>query len=252
MKYEQVPGATKRTMNEKTLSEIDFYRIREEVAGFCVTQEGKQSLLEREPLTSSKKIEFYKNAGREWVTYYSCTHRSPVSFWEPISGLNAIIKTDGASLNLEQVKALGQFTIAVKNIKANIALHTDDLELKLLPEQAALLPDGTETEKKIFRIITTDGELRDLPEIVQIRKVIAGLNAKIKNIMQGYTSDQKLAGVLESTVPVLRGGRQVLAVKASQQNTRFLRLPRLCTLSRRKRLFAVTSLYKRNTSFRWL
>ena len=218
MKYEQVPGATKLTMNEKTLSEIDFYRIREEVAGFCVTQEGKQSLLEREPLTSSKKIEFYKNAGREWVTYYSCTHRSPVSFWEPISGLNAIIKTDGASLNLEQVKALGQFTLAVKNIKANIALHTDDLELKLLPEQAALLPDGTETEKKIFRIITTDGELRDLPEIVQIRKVIAGLNAKIKNIMQGYTSDQKLAGVLESTVPVLRGGRQVLAVKASQQN----------------------------------
>ena len=205
-------------MNRKTLTEIDYYRIRDEVAGFCVTNEGKQSLIEREPLTKTKDIEFYKNASREWCSYYSCTHRVPVSFWEPIQGLNAIIKTDGASLNMEQVKALGQFTLAVKKVRENIATHTDDLQLKILPAQASLLPDGNETEKKIFRIITPDGELRDLPEIVQIRKAIASLNAKLKNIMQSYTSDQKLAGVLESTVPVLRGDRQVLAVKASQQN----------------------------------
>ena len=205
-------------MDKKTLTEIDFYRIRDEVAGFCVTKEGKQSLSEREPLTKSKEIEFYKNASREWCSYYSCTHRVPVSFWEPIQGLNSIIKTSGASLNLEQVKALGQFTIAVKKVRENIAAHTDDLQLKVLPSQSALLPEGTETEKKIFRIITPDGELRDLPEIVQIRRAIASLNARLKNIMQSYTSDQKLAGVLESSVPVLRGGRQVLAVKANQQN----------------------------------
>ena len=36
--------------------------------------------------------------------------------------------------------------------------------------------------------------------------------------MQGFTSDQKLADVLQSNVPVLRNGRQVLAVKASLQN----------------------------------
>ena len=205
-------------MDKKTLSEIDFYRIRDEVAGFCVTIEGKQSLSQREPLTKAKEIEFYKNASREWCTYYACTHRVPVSFWEPIQGLNSIIKTSGASLNLEQVKALGQFTLAVKKVRENIAAHTEDLQLKVLPSQSALLPDGSETEKKIFRIITPDGELRDLPEIVQIRRAIANLNARLKNIMQSYTSDQKLAGVLESSVPVLRGGRQVLAVKANQQN----------------------------------
>ena len=157
-------------------------------------------------------------ASREWCSYYACTHRVPVSFWEPVQGLNSIIKTSGASLNLEQVKALGQFTIAVKKVRENIAAHTDDLQLKVLPSQSALLPDEKETEKKIFRIITPDGELRDLPEIVQIRRAIASLNARLKNIMQSYTSDQKLAGVLESSVPVLRGGRQVLAVKANQQN----------------------------------
>lgn len=205
-------------MNGKTLNEIDFYRIRTEVAGFCITQEGKQSLLCREPLTDTKEIEFLKNASREWENYYSCVHKTPVLFWEPIQNLFPIIRTDGASLNLEQVKALGQFVLSVKNVKKCVQLHADDLQLKILSSKVSSLPDETETEKQIFRVITTDGELRDLPEMVQIRKAIASLNAKLKNIMQSYTSDQKLSGVLESTVPVLRGDRQVLAVKASQQN----------------------------------
>ena len=119
---------------------------------------------------------------------------------------------------LEQVKALGQFVLSVNNLKQCVTLHADDLELKNLSEQVQKLPDFTETEKLIFHIITPDGQLRDLPEIAAIRKQIASLNAKIKTILHQYTTDQKFAGVLESSVPVLRNGRQVLAVKASLQN----------------------------------
>ncbi|MCQ2592522.1 MAG: Smr/MutS family protein [Treponema sp.] len=205
-------------MNRKTLTEIDFYRIRDEVAGFCISEEGKKSFLEREPFKDSKKISFYKNASREWASYFACTHNYPISRWEPIHPLFSIIKTNGASLSLEQVYALGQFCLSVKKVRDSVNHHYVDLHLNVLKNQIDLLPDGTEAEKLIFRVITQDGELRDLPEIVAIRKAIASLNGKIKNIMQTYTSDQKLAGVLESTVPVLRNGRQVLAVKASQQN----------------------------------
>lgn len=205
-------------MNTNTLTEIDFYRIREEVAGFCVSEEGKKSLLEREPLTNQKEIEKLKNLSREWTVFNSVSKSSPFSGWEPIHPLFAIIKTNGASLTLEQVRYLGQFTKNVAKVKEVIANHEVNLELKLLPSECAKMPDGNETERKIYRIITPDGEMRDLPEIVAIRKQIANLNQKIKQIMQQFTSDQKLSGILESTVPVLRNGRQVLAVKASQQN----------------------------------
>ena len=139
-------------------------------------------------------------------------------FWEPVENLINIIKARGTSLTLEQVKALGQFVLSVKSVKQAIEIHKDELELKLLAQQSQLIPDMAETEKLIFHVITPDGQLRDLPEIAAIRKQIASLNAKIKKIFQQYTSDQKLAGVLESTVPVLRNGRQALAVKASLQN----------------------------------
>ena len=205
-------------MNKSALQEIDFYRVRDQVAAYCTTQEAKELFLQREPLTEQKQIELLKNLSREWAKYLSVSRKNPVLFWEPVAPLFDVIKAKGTSLVLEQVKSLGDFVQSVNNIKQCITLHADDLELKNLLEQTQKLPDFTETEKLIFHIITPDGQMRDLPEIAAIRKQIASLNTKIKTILRHYTTDQKLAGVLESSVPVLRNGRQVLAVKASLQN----------------------------------
>ncbi len=206
-------------MNSKALQEIDFYRLRDEVAGFCITQEGKDSFLKREPLTRLEDYEKLKNISREWTSYMSACSKNPLLCWEPVFEVINIIKTRGTRLSLEQVKALGQFVLSVQSVCKGIRVHTVELGLVKLPEQTALLPDLCEPEHKIFRIISTDGELRDLPEIASIRKQIAALHAKIKTILHAYVTDQKLAGVLESDVPVLRNGREVLAVKASRQNS---------------------------------
>jgi len=205
-------------MNTKTLQEIDYYRLREEIAGYCVSAEGRQKLLEREPLRKSEEIENLKNLSREWSVFFSAGRANPVSAWEPVHPLLAVIKARGAALSLEQVHYLGQFVTSINSVKKAVQLHADELSLKLLAEQVAALPDISDMEKKIFRIITPDGEMRELPEIVSIRKQIASLNAKIRTVMQSFTSDQKLNDVLQSNVPVLRNGRQVLAVKASLQN----------------------------------
>lgn len=205
-------------MDSKTLTEIDFYTIQKEISNYCITEEGVKSFLADEPSVDSKKIEFLKNCSRQWQSILSAKHKSLFSSWNPIKNLFPIIKTSGAALQLEQVHALGQFCISVKKVKEVLKNCEVDLKIQNLCEEAQKIPDLAETEKLIFRIITADGEIRDLPEISAIRKEIANLNSKIKNIMKQYTSDSKLANVLESNVPVLRNGRQVLAVKASQQN----------------------------------
>ena len=205
-------------MNQKTLQEIDYFRIREEIAGYCLSAEGREKLMAREPLRKSEEIEKLKNLSREWSRFFSAGPSNPVKAWEPVGNLLPIIKTRGASLTLEQVHYLGQFVSSINSVKKSIQLHAQELSLKLLGEQVSQLPDISAMEKKIFRIITPDGEMRELPEITAIRKQIASLNAKIKTVMQTFTSDQKLSDVLQSNVPVLRNGRQVLAVKASLQN----------------------------------
>ena len=211
-------GESRTTMNTKTLNEIDYFRLREEIAGYCVSVEGREKLLAREPFKKTEEIEKLKNLSREWSVFFSAGRTNPVSAWEPVHPLLSIIKARGASLTLEQVHYLGQFVTSLNSVKKAIQLHADQLSLKLLPAQVAELPNISDMEKKIFRIITPDGELRELPEITAIRRQIASLNAKIRTIMQGFTSDQKLNDVLQSNLPVLRNGRQVLAVKASLQN----------------------------------
>lgn len=205
-------------MNKKTLTQIDYYRIRDEIAEYCVSQEGKQNILEREPFKDIEEIEKNKNLSREWEKYFSKIHSNPLFGWENIKNLLPIIKMNGSSLTLEQVNNLGHFILSVNNVKKAIENHKIELELTLLPEQIYQIPDLQDAEKKIFRVISTDGQMKELPEIVDIRKQIASLNSKIKTIMQGFTSNSKFQGVLESQVPVLRNGRQVLAVKASLQN----------------------------------
>ena len=205
-------------MDIKTLTEIDYFRIREQVADYCVSAEGRGLLLERLPSTKTEEIENWKNLSREWSLCHHTSKGGVLKGWEACGPLIPIIKTNGAALTLEQLKALGQLVLSVQGIKKYLSVHGDELELKCLTQEAEKIPDFTETENKIFRVITTDGELRDLPEITAIRKQIASLHSKIKAIMQGFISDQKYASILESTVPVLRGEHQVLAVKASLQN----------------------------------
>ena len=89
-------------MNKQALQEIDYYRVRDEVASYCVTQEAKDSFLQREPFTESKQIENLKNLSREWSKYLSASRKNPLLFWEPVASLFDVIKARGTSLVLEQ------------------------------------------------------------------------------------------------------------------------------------------------------
>ncbi len=55
-------------MHRKTLEQLDYYRIRENIAGYCVSEEGKAAILKREPLTQEKldEISFLKTLSSQW------------------------------------------------------------------------------------------------------------------------------------------------------------------------------------------
>ncbi len=202
----------------KTLEQIDYYTIRDAVADCAISEEGKNFLLRREPYHDAEKIEHLKEISREWEKFMSRTNSLPFSPWEPVYPLMPIIHATGSALTLQQLYALGQFCNAVKKVSESVKLKETELDFKYLPEETAKLFDLSDASRIIFRIITQDGELRDLPEIAAIRKQIADLNNKIKVIMHRYCTDNKLSDILESNVPVLKNGRQVLAVRAGQQN----------------------------------
>ena len=204
-------------MDKKTLTELDFYRIRDEIAGFCVSEEGAYMLSHLEPLSKSDEIEARKNLSREWFTYIHTARNNALNSWQPVFPVFKMISVQGAAVSLEQLHSVFQFCVAVKNVTDAVLNAEEELNLKSLASLVRSIPDISIVYGEINRIMTSDGQLRDLPELRAIRAKIAELNAKIKSILRSFTSGTKYADILESAVPVLKNGRQVLAVKSNRR-----------------------------------
>lgn len=204
-------------MDKKTLTELDFYRIRDIISGFCVAEESRFILTRLEPYSEKEEIEKQKNLGREWLKYLNTTRPSALSGWNPIFNIIKSLKVQGISLSLSSFYDLGNFCKCVEKAKQAISSCENELELKNLSECVKSIPNLDVVREEIFSIITNDGEMRDLPSLREIRSKIANLNAKIKGVMHSFISNTKFADVLESNVPVLKAGRQVLAVKSNRR-----------------------------------
>ncbi len=205
-------------MDKKTLTELDYYRIRDTIAGYCVSQEGTGFLKTREPYTNSADIEKLKQYGRQWFIYLQSTRQPALSSWPEIAEIIPILKTEGATLSQEQLYALALFCISVKKVTGALDSAEKELKVQQISAAAKSMPLLDKPYAEISRVLDTNGTLKDLPELRVIRAAIAGYRRDIANLMHKYTSDQSLSSVLESNVPAYRADRQVLAVHANRRN----------------------------------
>ena len=205
-------------MDTKTLSELDYYRIREKIAGLCKSEEGKQSLLAREPFSNPTEYESLKNLSREWAVCFSSAHDISLKAWPQVKELFSVIKTNGARLEVSELYALGLFCQNARDAKEKIAGSKDELGLKNLDALAQKIPDLSVAESEIFRIVDKDGSLKDLRELRDIKSAIQTLRRDIEGAFKKIVTDASLARSLESTLPVIRNDRQVLAVKSSERS----------------------------------
>ena len=208
-------------MDKKTLNELSFYKIREDIASFCVSEEGKTSLLTREPLTDCASIERLKAEASEWNTLLAHAHNQLLLSWPAVQSLLLLAKAEGATLSVEQLYAVALFCRALSAVHAFIAASKAVYRVPTLLSRTNALPIETaqEAERAIDRILDKDGTLRDLPELRAIKAKIAQIQRDIAHEIRRYTSDSSLlANVLEANVPAWRAERQVLAVKASQKS----------------------------------
>ena len=209
-------------LHKKTLEQLDYYRIRDNIAGFCVSEEGKASILKREPLTLSEidEINSLKTLSSQWQKAILSRNSVRLHSWSAIAPFIKLLQAEGTTLEQEQLYSLWQFADSALDLYSSIKTSSAELGLKNLLDLAESLPYSAleQTQNTISRIIDKDGNLKDLPVLREIKAKIAQINNEIKAALKKYTSDTTLNSVLESNVPAFRADRQVLAVKASQRN----------------------------------
>ncbi|MBP5158349.1 MAG: endonuclease MutS2, partial [Treponema sp.] len=206
-------------LSGQTAQELDFYRIRAQVAGLAASEEGKSLLAQREPTADREEIEKLKELGKEWATYLKSARPSPLQPWPAVKDSFKLLAVAGAQLSQGQAFALGLMCQSVGKIREAISGAATSLPLKRLEEKAQTMPDLSKAATEIFSILDKDGEVRDLPALRAIRNRIRELQKEAEGAIRKYTSDNSQKPFLQSNVPVMRGDRQLLAVRADRRGT---------------------------------
>lgn len=218
-------------MNQRTLDVLDYPRVRDTVAGCCMSEEGRAALLLREPSADPGEVARLKRLGLAWLRALSAERPPALSSWPPVRAFLPRIRVEGAALEAAELHGLGLFFEASDRLREwgetrsrQLAsgrrdigtLYGDEAAEQALLAEISLLPVLSEPASAIFRVIDrSSGEVRDLPELRAIRQGITRIRQDIERLVGSYLSDDSMRPMLQSTLPALKDGRQVIALKAN-------------------------------------
>lgn len=201
-------------MHERTLDILEFARIRTDVASSCLSPEGEDALRSFQPLSEPGEVRSLKEKCRAVRELFREGRGAPAGGFPPIEEACRTAAKPGTTLAIEELWALGAWSGAFGNLVAWIQAARDES----IKAEAAAAPDLSPVAAIAGRIVGPDGEVRDIPELADIRKRIRGLHQDIEKTTESFLRDESLRPLLQNDVPTQRDGRTVLAVKAGAKH----------------------------------
>lgn len=217
-------------MNNRILEILEYPRIREIIAGFCMSTEGQSFISERIPLIDEAEINRLKSLSAAWTYALQGESPPPLQSWPPVGGFLPKLRVEGASLDTHELYSLGVFCECSERIRQWAQLRdrqyasgrrdslSDSVESRDAPvvREILAMPDVSAPLHDIFRVIDrSTGEVRDLPELKAIRAEIRKVKTDIDRLIGKYLSDDSYKTMLQSNLPAYKDGRQVIALRAN-------------------------------------
>lgn len=208
-------------MNEKSLRLLEFDEIRHRVASRALSEEAAQQILSDLPRIDTQEARSLKALVVELFKKYDQLSEEPRESLPTIGPVLEKLRIEGIALDLDEAYALGLFLQRSRHVIQWLQVVTERAALQHKKEESLLypllaeMPDCTAVETELFKIIDRDGNLRDLPELREIRNRLQNLHKDLEAITSRYATNEESRKMLQSEVPSQRDGRIVLAVKAN-------------------------------------
>jgi DNA mismatch repair protein MutS2 len=197
--------------DERTLGLLEFGRIREDVASYCLSEEGRSALVEALPLVDASEIAALKAKVGTLVGLFQEGREIPALAFPEIGHAAKAAAKAGSSLEQEELFAMGLWAESYALFLAFVR-QAEQRGPTFVPAGA---PDLAPVARAVFRVLNKDGSIRDLPELRDARSRISRLNRDIAAITDSYYKDEGVRTMLQSDEPTLRDGRTVLPVRAN-------------------------------------
>lgn len=201
-------------IQHKTLKDLEFATVLEQVSDYCVTEPGQEAALKIIPFTKEDELFASLKQTHEYVASFANNNAIPNHNFDPIHQELQLLGIENSLIEISGFRR-------INNLSHTVNLHLRFFKkfqeyyptLFLLTEEIELT---TEITSKIEAVIDKFGEIKDdaSPSLLNIRREMNTVKAKINQSFASALSSCNSAGLLDDIKETVVENRRVLAVKS--------------------------------------
>lgn len=201
-------------MDQRSIRALEFPKIQEKLAEFCVNDKAREMALSLTPKTAAGEIERELDYTDEAMQMTIRSGHLPMAKNEDITGLLG----RAAVGSVLQIFELRQIAAVLRTVRDLIAYKDEDLgeNSPLLDDAFDMLDACSDLQEEISRKFLSDTEVADNAsrELARIRREMVNIGRRITEKLNHIISSAENDRYLQEKLITIRGGRYVVPVKA--------------------------------------
>lgn len=198
-------------MNEKTFAVLGYDKIKEEIAGFALTESGRVKAREMQPSTNLQQITSWQEEVYEAIEILKISSSVPI---HGLEGMETVLKgfNKGIPLRTEQLMLLLSFLETCNKIRR--FMKDKEYVAPRVSAYVYAIEELPELAAEIQRCIR-NGQIDDYAsrELLKVRKQIGIQEERLKEKLNQLLKSAKVKPFLQEAVISQRNGRYVVPVK---------------------------------------
>ena len=201
-------------IHDKTLQDIEFYSVLQQVSELCITDLGRVQALKIKPFTTREQVLHALEFTNEYVSSFYNDNRIPNHGFEPITKEIKLLHIENSYLDTKSFKKIASITLTINDI-AKFLKKFEEYYPSLL-QLSSPIEVVKQVVSEIDAIIDRFGDVKDNASeaLYQLRQSINAIRGKINqsfsSALNTYHNLDYLDDIRESVVE----NKRVLAVKA--------------------------------------
>ena len=206
-------------ISEKTISSLEFNKIREILKKFAVSQSGKNKIFTLSPLEDITSINILLDEVYQADKILFEFAESPDFSFDDIKEI--IDKADkNVTLSMAELLKVAR-VMKISRLAADTIGRINRNEIELIKDYANMLFSDVMLENDIYKSILGENEMADnaSSDLKRIRDAITKININIKNKLNMFVTSPTYNKYLQDAIVTIRNGRFVIPVKTEFKNS---------------------------------
>lgn len=202
------------SIHEKTIQDLEFYKVLQQVSEHCITNLGKAKTLEIVPYTKKETLLISLQLTHEYASSFDNDNRIPNHGFDVITKELQLLRIENTYLETQSLKKLVSISLTVNEILK--FLKTFEEYYPNLHRYTSHIEITSELIEKVDAVVDRFGDVKDnaSPLLKELRQGINKLKGKINSSFTSALNTYHNLGYLDDIRESVVDNKRVLAVKA--------------------------------------